>query len=246
MEPSTQTAGTKAAQQMVKDALPKGGPLTERAEAAMNQLRQARLDGIDFDKVNLKLEGLDTEDLRNLEAAIRTERYTALEASMNSGADTLERTQAAKERSGWDTVLASVQMEQLLDEQGRPRGLGIDVEDAGIDIEKRLPGERASIAVELTEEQTKLLLSAEYPNDGAAQKTALAAIYADGDEVSIMNESVLLDYSHDQKTFFAELERDEKPALDAKLTQLQAVRERDQQRPAQDPRQRERTAERSR
>lgn len=57
-----------------------------------------------------------------------------------------------------------------------------------------------------------------------------------------MEESVQLDYSEDEKTFFAILERGEKPALDAKLTQLQAEKQRDNadREKAQDPRQRER------
>ena len=119
--------------------------------------------------------------------------------------------------------------------------------EADQDDEKDL-GERSkeSIAVRLTEEQTKLLLSSEYPNDGRTQTTALAAIYSGEDQVNIMDESVQLDYSENEQTFFAILERGEKPALDAKLTQLQNERMRDNadREKAQDPRQRERSRER--
>jgi hypothetical protein len=75
-------------------------------------------------------------------------------------------------------------------------------------------------------EQTKLLLSAEYPNNTQQQTTALYNIYSGNAPVDVMNESVALDYSEDQKSFFATLDKDEKPALDAKLTQLQTEKER--------------------
>jgi hypothetical protein len=125
----------------------------------------------------------------------------------------------------------------------------IDKEAKEAEEEKnKKPGDkdREPIAVKLTEEQTKLLLSSEYPNDGRTQTTTLAAIYSGEDEVNIMDESVQLDYSEDEKTFFAILERGEKPALDAKLTQLQQDRMRDnaEQEKAQDPRQKERQRQR--
>jgi hypothetical protein len=82
------------------------------------------------------------------------------------------------------------------------------------------------IAVRLTEEQTKLLLSAEYPNNSQQQTTALYNIYSGSEPVDVMNESVALDYSENEKSFFATLDKNEKPALDAKLTQLQAEKQR--------------------
>jgi len=88
--------------------------------------------------------------------------------------------------------------------------------------------ERPTIAVSLTEEQVKLLLSAEYPQDGQKQNTALNEIYA-GKPIPIERESILLDRSIDSKEFFAKLEANEKPALDAKLTQLQIDKERSNQ-----------------
>lgn len=236
----TRTPGTLAANQMVKDALPKDVQLTPRAEAAMNELLQARIDGKPLDAVNLSLGSMDPKDLQSLEAAVRHSRQQTMEVSLSPSSDSREKAEAQGARREWDNALANVQTQQMTNERnGNSAG-----RDA--DLFKKAPEERESIAVELTEEQTKLLLSAEYPNDGASQKTALNNIYDGADKVSVMNESVLLDYSHDQKTFFAELERDEKPALDAKLTQLQADRERDQQKQVQDPRQRERNAEHSR
>jgi hypothetical protein len=82
--------------------------------------------------------------------------------------------------------------------------------------------EHEAIAVRLTEEQTKLLLSNAYPDSSRAQTTALYNIYTANDDVNVMNEAVKLDYSDDQQSFFATLHRDEKPALDQKLTELQA------------------------
>ena len=90
---------------------------------------------------------------------------------------------------------------------------------------------REPIAVRLTEEQTKLLLSAEYPNNTQQQTTALYNVYSGNEHVNVMNESVALNYSEDQKSFFATLDKDEKPAIDAKLTQLQAEKERAKPKP---------------
>ncbi len=84
-----------------------------------------------------------------------------------------------------------------------------------------LSEESEDIAVRLTEEQTKLLLSNTYPDNSRAQTTALYNVYTGHDDVDVMNESVKLDYSEDQKSFFATLHRDEKAALDQKLTELQ-------------------------
>lgn len=121
--------------------------------------------------------------------------------------------------------------------------------ESGQDTEQGIDEEKGKlIAVRLTEDQIKLLLSSEYPNDGQKQNTALANIYNGDEEINVFNETVQLDHSDDEQTYFAILEQNEKPALDAKLTQLQRVQEREKeaQQEAQDPRQRERTRERSR
>jgi len=121
----------------------------------------------------------------------------------------------------------------------------LDLQDQGMQIDKEgIILSRPALAIQLTEEQTRLLLSAEYPNDGRTQTTALNEIMA-GNPISIENESVLLDYSHDTQTFFAKLDAQEKPALDAKLQQLQLQQERDKFPPTQN-RQHERTMEHSR
>jgi fido (protein-threonine AMPylation protein) len=78
------------------------------------------------------------------------------------------------------------------------------------------------IAVRLTEEQAKLLLSAEYPNDAIQQDQALADIQSGTRAIDVMNIRVGLDYSEELGTYFATLAVEEKPALDQKLTQLQA------------------------
>lgn len=78
------------------------------------------------------------------------------------------------------------------------------------------------IAVRLTEDQAKLLLSAEYPNDAIQQDQALADIQSGARAIDVMNIRVGLDYSEELGTYFATLAVEEKPALDQKLTQLQA------------------------
>jgi len=120
----------------------------------------------------------------------------------------------------------------------------INLQDQGMQIDKE--GTiicRPAVAVELTEEQTRLLLSSEYPNDGTTQTTTLNDVLA-GNPISIENESILLDYSQDTHTFFAKLDSQEKPALDAKLLQLQLMQERDKG--TSQNRQHERTMEHSR
>ncbi|WP_035356965.1 hypothetical protein [Edaphobacter aggregans] len=64
------------------------------------------------------------------------------------------------------------------------------------------PTPKEPIAVRLTEEQTKLLLSAEYPNNSQQQTTALYNVYNGIEKVDVMNESVALDYSEDLKRAF--------------------------------------------
>lgn len=121
----------------------------------------------------------------------------------------------------------------------------LDLQDQGMEIDREgTILSRPAIAVQLTEEQTRLLLSAEYPNDGNTQTTALNEILA-GNPVEIENESILLDYSQDSKTFFAKLDAQEKPALDAKLKQLQLDQERNQFATSQN-RQHEKTMQHSR
>ena len=81
---------------------------------------------------------------------------------------------------------------------------------------------KEAIAIGLTEEQARLLLSSEYPNDIRARTTALYNIVVEGQSVDIMHESVALDYEHNIKQFYASLDRDERPALEQKLNQLVA------------------------
>lgn len=82
--------------------------------------------------------------------------------------------------------------------------------------------EKETIALALTEEQARLLISSEYPNDIRARTTALYNIVVEGKSVDVMHESVALDYEHNIKQFYAALDRDERPALEQKLTQLVA------------------------
>lgn len=88
------------------------------------------------------------------------------------------------------------------------------------------------IAVRLTEEQTKLLLSAKYPNNTHQQNAALNSIYTGSAPINVMNETIALDYSEAQKRFFATLDKDLKPTLDQTLTQLQAEKQENQKQEA--------------
>lgn len=80
---------------------------------------------------------------------------------------------------------------------------------------------RESIAVKLTDQQARLLLSSEYPGDRDAQNRALINVVSEGKPVDIMRASLQLDYSRDLGTFFAQLHQSEKSALEQKLLQLQ-------------------------
>ncbi len=84
------------------------------------------------------------------------------------------------------------------------------------------PTSKDLIAVSLTEEQARLLISTEYPNDIRAQTTALYNIVVKGRPVDIMHESIALDYEQNLKQFYASLDRAEKPILEHRLTQLLA------------------------
>lgn len=100
------------------------------------------------------------------------------------------------------------------------------------------------IAVRLTGEQTRLLVTNEYPNNVQAQNQALYEITNSDSTVAVLKDTVHLDYSEEDKTYFASLDKDAKPGLDQKLTQLQAEQDRRRQPPPQERergRQRERT-----
>ena len=88
------------------------------------------------------------------------------------------------------------------------------------------------IAIRLTEEQTKLLLAAEYPNNTRQQNAALNSIYTGSAPINVMNETIALDYSEAQKSFFATLDKDLKPTLDQTLTQLQSEKQQNQKQEA--------------
>lgn len=87
-------------------------------------------------------------------------------------------------------------------------------------------GKANLIALSLTEEQARLLIYAEYPNNFQAQATALFDLAVQGKPINIMNESVALNYSHDLKKFYATLFREEQYALEGKLTELTAEQRR--------------------
>jgi hypothetical protein len=82
--------------------------------------------------------------------------------------------------------------------------------------------DKEPIALALTEEQARLLISAEYPNDIRAQTTALYDVVVQGKSVDVMNESVALDYEHNIKQFYVALDRSERPSLEQKLNLLVA------------------------
>jgi len=99
------------------------------------------------------------------------------------------------------------------------------LDDNGLDGQK--PGHNSSlIALTLTEEQAKLLISAEYPDDIRGEATALYEVAVLSRPVNIMGENIALDYSKDLKQFYASLNQQEKPILEQKLTQLLAEQRR--------------------
>jgi DNA/RNA non-specific endonuclease/Zeta toxin len=84
---------------------------------------------------------------------------------------------------------------------------------------------RDAIAVRLTEEHVKLLLSSDYPDNSQQQTTALYNIFSGKENVETLGGRVGLDYSDEQGTFFGILRSDDKPLLDKRLTELQTERQ---------------------
>jgi hypothetical protein len=122
-----------------------------------------------------------------------------------------------------------------------------DLDGDGLDGQK--PGHNSNlIALNLTEEQTKLLISSEYPNDIRGEATALYEVAVLSRPVNIMNESVALDYSSDMKQFYASLNKEEKAPLEEKLTLLLAQQRRavqiDSRQPPRPPASKDREHER--
>ena len=78
------------------------------------------------------------------------------------------------------------------------------------------------IAVKLTENQIRLLLSAEYPNNLRQQTAALNGMYEGDGPISMSGNRAELDFSPDQDLFFATLSRSDKTGFDAKLSALES------------------------
>ena len=115
--------------------------------------------------------------------------------------------------------------------------------DLQADQQKQKPLEGEPLAVRLTDEQTRLLIANEYPNNVQAQNQAIYNITNTDQPVSVLRDTVNLDYSDENNTYFASLDKDAKPALDQKLTQLLAEQERKRQPP---PQEREKSRQRER
>ncbi len=86
--------------------------------------------------------------------------------------------------------------------------------------------DKQPVAVELSGEQARLLIADAHPNNPPAQARALYAITNTDEPVTILQGSVSLDYSADAQGYFAVMDKEAKPALDQKLTQLQAKEDR--------------------
>lgn len=83
------------------------------------------------------------------------------------------------------------------------------------------------IAVILTADQTRHLIEEAHPHDVRAQAKAMHDITNTMNTVTVLNNTVSLDYSDNVPGYFAVLDKDAKPALDQKLTQLQAKQDRE-------------------
>jgi hypothetical protein len=159
-----------------------------------------------------------------------------------------EKEAGEEHRLGMAAAMPEDRMERQREEEAQDYGIQL-AEDEGIaKATARLNSgdqDREPIAIKLTDEQGRLLVSAEYPNDLKAQTHALYDLFENGKPIDLMHESVQLDYSSDIKGFFASLDRDEKPALDAKLVQLRSEEERSKLPPSKE-KEKEYVRERSR
>jgi hypothetical protein len=72
---------------------------------------------------------------------------------------------------------------------------------------------RQQIALSLTEEQARLLVTAQHPNDAAAVARGMYQITNLDNSVKIMSETATLNYDKDRNLFYAELEKEHKPAF---------------------------------
>jgi zeta toxin len=72
---------------------------------------------------------------------------------------------------------------------------------------------RQRVALSLTEEQARLLLTAQHPSDAPAVARGMYQITNLDNSVSIMGDTATLSYDKDRQVFYAELDRENKPAL---------------------------------
>jgi hypothetical protein len=114
--------------------------------------------------------------------------------------------------------------ERTLAIQGRVRET---VPDGGkiLDLRPLLKANREAtlqteVAVKLTDNQAKSLLAAQFPNDFRKQTAALQTVLSGDATVGVADGIAQLDYSEAKETFFAVIDKNDKPALDTRLNQL--------------------------
>ncbi len=163
------------------------------------------------------------------------------EGSLTNGTPTLTGDRADELRSviAAQTLVAQEAIEKAIKAKAKEQ----EQADLQADQQKQKPLEAEPLAVRLTDEQTRLLVTNEYPNNVQAQNQALYNITNSDQTVSVLKDTINLDYSKENNTYFASLDKDAKPALDQKLTQLQAEQDRKRQPP---PQEREKSRQRDR
>ena len=82
------------------------------------------------------------------------------------------------------------------------------------------PGQDEEIAVRLSEEQVRLLIGWKFPDVPAKNKAAYAMTH-EGSQEAFFDGRVELFFDEERNTFGAMLDRNDKPMLDAKLSELQ-------------------------
>lgn len=79
------------------------------------------------------------------------------------------------------------------------------------------------IALDLTEEQARLLIADQHPNDIRSQATALYNVTVKEQPISVLQGQAALGYSAEQNKFYASLDRHKQPALQKQLGRLVAA-----------------------
>jgi N12 class adenine-specific DNA methylase len=231
--------GTTTAQSLLSSVLARSQRLpalitttTEKLAAERDRIQRLHLELEKQSPYTVKIQQFETR-LHEVEKELLKD-VKEIEEIGDSNDDTLEQpvvTVAATAAIEQVAGTAKEEIQQQKDSVALPRRLGSPqllppTFAPHVAVTKPIPAPAiVHIAVRLTEEQTKLLLSAKYPDNTRQQISALNSIYTGSAPVNVMNDTIALDYSDAQKSFFATLDKDLKPTLDQALTQLQAEKQ---------------------